>query len=46
MVSSSNPEVERGNEIGRLCDDVSELVGRQLLVVVDVGLKQNLKEKY
>ena len=42
---NSDPEVECGDEVRGLCDDVLELAGGQLLVVVNVGLKQNLKRE-
>ena len=41
--AASDSEMEGGDEVGRLGDDVVELVGRQLLVVVDVRLEQHLK---
>ena len=41
----SDPEVEGGDEVWGLCDDVLELAGRQLLIIVNVSLKQNLKKE-
>lgn len=38
----SDPEVEGGDEIGGLGDDVLELAGVQLPVVVDVRLEEDL----
>ena len=38
----SDPEVESGDEVWGLGDDVAELARRQLPVVVDVRLEQHL----
>ena len=43
MYSISDSEVEGGDEVGRLGDDVAELARRQLPVVVDVGLEEHLR---
>ena len=40
----SYPDVESGQEIRSLVDDVGELVAAQLLVVVDVALLQHLQQ--
>lgn len=42
---ASYPEMEGGDEVSRLRDDVLELASRQLAVVVNVSLEEDLERQ-